>query len=89
MASSKGFYGSGFGLAQTLLHLGPDLFDGIEVGGVGGQVHEACSARFNLLLYSLHLDREVSMFMPTGKAPRQMSRMEHLRKLVGAGARQR
>jgi putative FmdB family regulatory protein len=32
---------------------------------------------------SRKLDREVSMFMPTGRAPRQMSRMEHLRKLVG------
>jgi putative FmdB family regulatory protein len=38
---------------------------------------------------SRKLDREVSMFAQKGKAPRQMSRMEHLRKLVGAGARKR
>jgi hypothetical protein len=37
---------------------------------------------------SRKLDREVSMFVQTGKTPPQMSRMAHLRKLVRGGMRQ-
>ena len=34
----EGNYGTGFERAELLLHLGPALLDGIEVGRVGRQV---------------------------------------------------
>lgn len=51
----EGDYGASFESAELLLHLGPTLLDGVEVGRVGRQVAERSSGLLDKLSDAVHL----------------------------------
>ena len=50
----EGNYGTGFERAELLLHLGPALLDGVEIGRVGRQVTERSSGLLDEFSDAVH-----------------------------------